>query len=223
MEYLLEIILKLYLMTVGLSAGVKLLKDNIAKNKILKQGYEIKDDSRDLKTIIIDYIKEYIYILKPIKNLKITKNILFENNKKYTRKMLENLKNNGRIVVQEEKIEQEIKEEKIELKQEKTKQNKQEDISSYIKEIESSKDMFFLNEVKLTFRSKAKQLRERYPVLVDLHKNTQDKNKKLEIKNELENLCKRVKLYDQIYVTARNRIVELHTSKPNIKQRQNAL
>ena len=49
MEYLLEIILKLYLMTVGLSAGVKLLKDNIAKNKILKQGYEIKDDSRDLK------------------------------------------------------------------------------------------------------------------------------------------------------------------------------
>lgn len=222
MQYLIEILFKIYLFTIGISAGTKLLKDNLANSKIENQGYKINKDQREIKTIIYDYIKEYIYTLVPIKNIKISKELLFESDKKYTRKRLEKLKKNGRII--ENKIEEQEEKPKTNKILKETKEvKKQNDISQYIKEIEISKDIYFLNEIKITFNNKSKELRKRYFILVDLYKKTTDKNKKRDIKDELEKLCNRVKLYDQIYVSARNRIKELQPIKQNIKTKHNAL
>ena len=222
MQYLIEILFKIYLFTIGISAGTKLLKDNLANSKIENQGYKINKDQREIKTIIYDYIKEYIYTLVPIKNIKIAKELLFESDKKYTRKRLEKLKKNGRII--ENKIEEQEEKPKTNKILKETKEvKKQNDISQYIKEIEISKDIYFLNEIKITFNNKSKELRKRYFILVDLYKKTTDKNKKRDIKAELEKLCNRVKLYDQIYFSARNRIKELQPIKQNIKTKHNAL
>lgn len=214
-------IFNLYMVTVLGSLGIKMLKEYRANKRIEKQGLEIINGEREWQEIVYDCMKEYVYTLVPIRNVKKTWKLIWGNNKKYAEAKLAKLKEQGRI--KEAKVEESVVEQPKPKKEEKvvTTQSKKPEklvVDEFINQVNESKDIEFITSVKTTYRKKSIELRERFAKLQELHKNTSNAQKKSEIKDEMSSIRRRVTAYDEIFVAARDRIAELKQNQPARKK-----
>ena len=98
------------------------------------------------------------------------------------------------------------------------KKNNQLIIDEYIFEINNSSNIEFIKELKTTYRQKSIELRERHAKLKEMLKDSTNSERKIKIKNEMNNIARRVNAYDQIFVAARDRLFELKQTKNQIKK-----
>ena len=90
------------------------------------------------------------------------------------------------------------------------KDNNKYDITVPFKEeIHNSTDIYFLEALKDEYRKKSDELRQQYQILLNKYNNTTDKNAKKQLIKELNSIVSKVQIYDEIFVTARDRISEL--------------
>lgn len=225
MEAILGFIFELYLCTVGISAGIKVLKDLVARNKIEDQGYTFKKSDREIQEVIYDFFKENAYVIVPFRNIKSSWKLIWGSNKKYAEQKLEKYKKDGRIVEPKKEEPKPAVEEKQPVKKPEVKvtaskeKNAELMVDEFIREIESSNDIYFVQEIRKTYRAKSKELRTKYNELAALFKETKDKTKKAEIKEEVATICRRVKAYDTLYLCAKNRQLELQNQQTNTRKK----
>lgn len=224
MAELLTVILNIYLASVGVAGVTKFLKERKARKIIEKKGYKIVSGEKEPQEFIADFFKNNFYVIVPFRNIKKTWKLIWGSNKKYANAKMEELKKEGRLEAIEEtkQIEKPVevkKEEKIVEKKEnkipekKVTETKPKNIASIVdefkNEINTSNDLIFVDEVRKTYRQKSNDLRQQYAVLSKEYKETTDKTKKAQIKDEVSNICRKIRTYDELYICARTRLTEL--------------
>ena len=231
MEAIITLLVKIYFTTVGISSAVKLYKELRTKNIIEEKGYQIVKEDKEIQEHIADFFKEYSYILNPFKNLKISWKLFWSSTKKYAENKINKLKEAGRLVeikkpeiIHIEEPKPEKKETKKEEKTTEKKPTKSFDknieliVDEFKSQIENSNDIYFVEEIKKTYRQKSKEERTRYNELAEKFKTTTNKEEKAKIKQEVTSICRRVKAYDELYVCAKVRISELQKTATIIKK-----
>lgn len=227
MNALISLIINLYLSTVAISAGIQVFKNYMSDKKLQKEGYEIISDNTFLENVS-DFICDYSYIFMPITNLKKSFRLLLTSDRKYTKKRIEELskENKLRKITREKKIEKiaPLKEEK-QIKEEITKpevihikeDKKHSLVKPFIEEIRSSNDIYFLTELKKEYKRRSTELRNKYQIVSEKYKNTTNLETKKMLKSELSRIVSNVKIYDEIFVCARDRINGLKRQNSKIQ------
>ena len=215
MNALISLIINLYLTTVVISTGIQIFKNYISDKKIQKEGYEIISDNTFLENVS-DFVCDYSYIFMPVTNLKKSFRLLLTSDRKYTKKRMDELskENKLRKITREKKIEKitPIKEEK-QIKEDK----KHSLVKPFIEEIRSSNDIYFLTELKKEYKRRSTELRNKYQVVSEKYNNTTNPETKKMLKSELSRIVSNVKIYDEIFVCARDRINELKRQNNKIQ------
>ena len=227
MNALISLIINLYLTTVVISTGIQIFKNYISDKKIQKEGYEIISDNTFLENVS-DFVCDYSYIFMPVTNLKKSFRLLLTSDRKYTKKRMDELskENKLRKITREKKIEKiaPLKEEK-QIKEEITKpevihikeDKKHSLVKPFIEEIRSSNDIYFLTELKKEYKRRSTELRNKYQIVSEKYKNTTNLETKKMLKSELSRIVSNVKIYDEIFVWARDRINELKRQNSKIQ------
>lgn len=226
MEAVLVFIFKLYVATVLGSVGIKLAKEYFANKKIEKQGLEITNGDREPQEVAYDIIKEYAFSLVPIRNVKKAWKLIWSNNKKYASAKLDKLQKEGRIKKMDEVVAEPIPEETKPKKEEKpvvtndTKKNNQLIVDQYIAEINNSTNIDFIKALKTTYRQKSIELRKKHAKLKEMLKTSTNEEFKKNVRKEMNGIARRVKVYDEIFVAARDRLFELNQKQTSAQRKK---
>lgn len=225
MEAFIMFILNLYVASTLASVGIKLAKEYFANKRIEKNGYKIIKGDREVQEVVYDILKEYTYCLVPIRNIKKSWKLIWGSNKKYANQKLAKLQEQGRIEKPEEIEAEPVVEEKPkkpETKPEKTIPKKTQElvVDEYVDEINNSTNIEFISSVKITYRQKSLELRERHAKLKSMVATSTNDEFKKKCRKEMSSIARRVNAYDKIFVAARDRLFELKQKNQSTQRRK---
>lgn len=192
------------------ATGVQIFKNNMAKNIIERSGYEITAEDRSVSEVVSSFVKDYFYILVPGYNLYRAFKLFIKEDKEYASQRRSKLDYYERIkpikkpeVVETPVVKVEPKKEvKKELKSTKTSSqpvktsSAKDDINELISQISNCDDIGFLYKIKFEYKSKSSLLREE-------HKSKKAQGASV---SELNKIVSRIKIYDRVFVEARDRL-----------------
>lgn len=219
---ILTLIQDLYLVSIIESMFVRILVDVEAEKRINYSGYEVVKGNKTYYELTLDFIKENIYHIVPIVNIIKSYNILRCDRKKYAGELFARLKKDGRLRKIENLLElpkEDIKPTKKEEKKPVIKQERKVYLTDeFIEEIEQSNDIYFISGIQKIYREKSNAERAKYNVLFEEYKTTSNTERKVQIRLEINKICKKVKTYNEIYEAAKNRINELQNTASILKK-----